>query len=217
MTLGERLREILAALPEDWSEARVVVHVSDVSQADRAALILGSLTPGRAGSTFRVTISRSGLGAPSADAVRRTLDRLEREGIDARLSLPGTPAFRVVTPEERTRSSIAAAWDEAVATLPPDWSDLYVEVEISSSADVERAALHLSPVNPMLHDGVPPALRFRVAHRFGYGAAPEMARRCLARLDEAGISGRVELLRVLSDTEPVLTQGPVWREGGRSV
>ena len=59
------------------------------------------------------------------------------------------------------------------------------------------------------------AFRFRVAHNFGYGASPEMAARCLARLDEAGIPGRVRILRALSDTHNVDTQGPVWRVGGQ--
>ena len=44
-----------------------------------------------------------------------------------------------------------------------------------------------------------------------------MMRRCLARLDEEGIPGVLGLLNVLCDTDPVGTQGPVWRVGGRSV
>jgi hypothetical protein len=44
-----------------------------------------------------------------------------------------------------------------------------------------------------------------------------MARRCLARLDEAEIRGTFQILRVLADTYPVATQGPVWYVGGRSV
>ena len=44
-----------------------------------------------------------------------------------------------------------------------------------------------------------------------------MARRALERLDDEGLSGRVRVLRVLSDTNPVSTQGPVWRVDGRSV
>jgi hypothetical protein len=44
-----------------------------------------------------------------------------------------------------------------------------------------------------------------------------MTRRCLARLDEAKIPGTVRILRALSDTKPVGTQGPVWYVGGRSV
>ena len=44
-----------------------------------------------------------------------------------------------------------------------------------------------------------------------------MVRRCLERCDAAGITGRVEVLRVLSDTRPVGTQGPVWQIEGRMV
>jgi hypothetical protein len=44
-----------------------------------------------------------------------------------------------------------------------------------------------------------------------------MARRALQRLDEAGMSGSVQVLRVLSDTSSTFSQGPVWRDGGRSV
>jgi hypothetical protein len=36
-----------------------------------------------------------------------------------------------------------------------------------------------------------------------------MARRCLARLDEERINGRLVILWVLSDTKAVATQGPV--------
>jgi hypothetical protein len=44
-----------------------------------------------------------------------------------------------------------------------------------------------------------------------------MARRCLERLDEESITGRLRLLRVLSDTHHAATQGPVWLVGRRSV
>ena len=44
-----------------------------------------------------------------------------------------------------------------------------------------------------------------------------MVRRCLERCDDDNIRGRVEVLRVLSDTHPVGTQGPVWQIAGRMV
>jgi hypothetical protein len=44
-----------------------------------------------------------------------------------------------------------------------------------------------------------------------------MVRRCFARLDEAGIDGTLTVLRVLSDTQPVGTQGPVWYVEGKAV
>jgi hypothetical protein len=44
-----------------------------------------------------------------------------------------------------------------------------------------------------------------------------VVRRCLARLDEERIPGEVRVLRAMSDTHPVATQGPVWRIGERAV
>jgi hypothetical protein len=74
----------------------------------------------------------------------------------------------------------------------------------------------MGPVNPARFGGTP-GFRFRVASRFGYGASIGMTRRCLERLDEVGISGELRILRVLSDTRPVATQGPVWYVGGKAV
>jgi hypothetical protein len=71
-------------------------------------------------------------------------------------------------------------------------------------------------VNPSRYGGAT-GLRFRCARFFGYGVSAEMAARCLQRCDEDGITGEVQILRALSDTDPVSTQGPVWLVGGRSV
>ena len=104
-----------------------------------------------------------------------------------------------------------------LATLPSDWSDVLGELELTSSDHIERAALLTAPMNPLQAGTGKPAFRFRVASHFGYGAAPELVRRLLERLDEAGIPGHVRILRALSDTHPVGTQGPVWHVGGRHV
>ena len=133
-------------------------------------------------------------------------------------------ALTLPHPEQRERAPrvdvprlrLADAWAEAVAALPPDWSDLYCELELASSDHLQRAALLLAPVNPAR---VPDrsAFRFRVAHTFGYGASPQMTLRCFERLDQEGIPGRLTILHILSDTHNVDTQGPVWRVGGKAV
>lgn len=216
MTLGDRLDAILEELPAGWTDARLVLTVPDAGQADRAALILGSLSPGRAGSSFHLRVAADGRGGPSPGATRRVLARLESEGVDARLAAPESDAVAVVTPaEEAPRHGLADAWDDLAAGLTEDWSDLHLEVELASSDELERAALLLGPANPLLREGPRPALRFRAAHRYGYGAAPQMVRRVLARLDEDGIAGHLRLLRVQSDVHPVHTQGLVWRDAGR--
>jgi hypothetical protein len=61
------------------------------------------------------------------------------------------------------------------------------------------------------------ALRFRVSGKQGYGVSPGMARRCFERMDADAITGRIEVLNVLSEVDYVATQGPVWRIVGRSV
>jgi hypothetical protein len=218
VTLGDRLDAILDELPTGWTEARLVLTVPDAGQADRAALMLGSLAPGRSGSSFHLRVVADGRGGPSPGATRRVLSRLDAEGVDARLGAPEAAAVAVAPPADQApRRRLADAWDELAAGLADDWSDLHLEVELASSDELERAALLLGPVNPLLRTGQRPALRFRAAHRYGYGAAPQMVRRVLARLDEDGIAGRLRLLRVQSDVHPVHTQGLVWREAGRSM
>ena len=63
-----------------------------------------------------------------------------------------------------------------------DWSDLYLELELDSSDYVARASLNMSPLNAR-RSPARTALRFRAARSFGYGASPEMVRRCLERCD----------------------------------
>ena len=213
MKLADQWRRILAELPQDWGEARLDVSVSRAEQLGRAAALLGPANPGRRGDGLRVSVHRDGAGV-GPDGVERLFRRIDAERIRATVALDET-----VERPERTvaaRDSAVETWDATLAALPPDWSDLLCELELTSTDHVDRGALLLAPVNPYRGDRRA-ALRFRVARSFGYGASPEMTRRCLARLDEAGIPGRVTVLRALSDTDNVATQGPVWRVGGRAV
>jgi hypothetical protein len=214
MSLVEQWQEIETALPDDWADARLTLTVEDESRRSRALALLGPLVPARHDRQIRFFVARRGAG-PGPDAARRLLRLLDREDIEGTLELVSS-ARLAPTPEPSPRRSLAEAWDEAVAALPEDWSDLYCEVELTSSDHLERAALLLAPVNPARYGGTP-GFRFRAARKFGYGAAAQMARRCLVRLDEARIPGELRLLRVLSDTNPAGTQGPVWYVGGKVV
>jgi hypothetical protein len=211
VSLAQQWRRIQAELPADWADAHLAVRLVDEQQAARAAALLGPLAPGRVGREFRFHAARRGAG-PSPDTVGRILDRLDEADIRGELELLATRA--AVADEVRPPRALAEAWDAALAELPPDWSDLYVELELTSSDHLEPAALALAPVNPTRY-GETSGFRFRCARRFGYGASPGMVRRCLARLDERGIPGELRILRVLSDTKPVATQGPVWYTGGK--
>jgi hypothetical protein len=211
VTLAEQWREIEAGLPPDWTTAQVTLTVSEDERSDQAALLLTPLTPGRAGNSFRLQIQR---GMPA----RRVLGRLDAAGFRGRLDLVGAEEQREAAVQARPDRArpIAEQWDKLVGALPPDWSDVYAEIELDSSDFLQRGALLLAPVNPARYGG-PTTLRFRVARLSGYGTAEPMARRCLERLDQEQITGRVRILRVLSATSHVATQGPVWRVGGRAV
>ena len=213
MALLEQWREIQAQLPERWATARLSLVIEDEADCDRAAFLLGPVNPGRRGKQIRFRTGRGGQG-PSANLVGRLLARLDGERVDGRLELLGADELPEQAPI--VRPSLAGTWDAEVARLPPDWSDLYCEIRLTSTDYLERAALLMAPLNPARYGGET-GFRFRVARSFGYGASPEMTRRCLERLDEEGIRGSFRLLRVLADTYPNATQGPVWYVGGRSV
>jgi hypothetical protein len=213
MALVDQWRAIVSGLPERWGDAVLRLSVEHEGDCDRAAALLGPANPGRHGKTITFYSARRGAGT-APDLVRRLLARIDAERIPADLEL--VSVREAASEEARTRPGFAEQWDAALAALPDDWSDLYAELELFSSDYLERAALLTAPLNPARYGGRP-GFRFRVARRFGYGASGEMTRRCLERLDGDGIRGTVRILRALSDTKPVYTQGPVWYVGGRAV
>jgi hypothetical protein len=213
MRVVDQFRELESQLPADWADARLVLVVDDAARSERAAALLAPLGPGKVGNRIQLTVSRQG---GSLERLRRLLARVDRDRIRGQLELV-TYSAEVAEPTREERVSwppLEEAWLSAVAALPEDWSDLYAEVELASSDFLDLGALRLAPLNPSRPDrGL--AMRFRVARSFGYGASSEMTRRCLARLDEEGITGRLLILWALSDSKAVATQGPVWyRESG---
>lgn len=211
MNLVEQWRRLGSELPPDWSQARLALKIPRDDERSRAAALLGPAGPGRAGDELRISIGRSGGIGP--ENFEKLLGKLDDEAIGGTLTLVESVDR---APEDAPEGKLAAAWAAALGTLPPDWSDLYCELEVTSSDHLDGGALLIAPLNPVRMPGRN-ALRFRVAHSFGYGAAPQMVARCLERLDTAGIPGRLTILHALSDTHNVDTQGPVWRVGGKAV
>jgi hypothetical protein len=213
MGLGEQWQAIEKGLDPRWTNARLVLTIDDESKRKRAAALLAPASPGLRGKSISFHAARGGAGV-GPEAVRRMLRRLDEEGIVGTLELVATDEAQ---PEPvRASASLTADWDAALAVLPADWSDLLCEIELTSSDHIERAALLMAPLNP-IQGPRRPGFQFRCAHTFGYGAAPGMVRRCLARADDEQIPGKVRVVRALSDTQPVATQGPVWYIGGKAV
>jgi len=216
--LVDRWHEIERGLPERWTDARLRLEVGDPRARSRAAAVLAPAGAGRSDGAVVFAVTRGRGEGALPEAIRRLLHRLDAEGIGGELELADVVEGPAPPPEgDRPRNGtrpLVEAWTAALAELPADWSDLLAEVELRSTDDLERGALLMAPLNP-LRDGARPALRFRAAQRYGYGAWPGMVRRCLERCDRERMVGTARILWALSDTDPVGTQGPVWYVGGR--
>lgn len=212
MAYARTWSQLEALLPAGWSEARISLRVEDADRLTRAAAIVGPLNPGRSGDALVFRMHAAG-GTHGTEAVKRMLARLDDERIPTVLTVLDTAAAPAPAPSRV--ASYSLAWDAALATLPADWSDLYGEVTVDSSDLLDRAALLLGPINPYRNPEAS-AFRFRSARVHGYGASTGMVRRVLERLDNDGITGSVRILRALSETRPVATQGPQWVEGGKN-
>lgn len=215
MSLVGQWEDLEAELASGWGEARLQLTLEEPTALERASTLLAPAQPFQSEPdvlSFRV--ARDGKGQ-SSGAVRRLLRRLDAERLHGTLIVVASSEVQVVA-VVAPAATLPESWAAALATVPGDWSDLLGEVELSSSDYLERAALLLCPINPR-RVGTTLALQFRSASKHGYGASAGMVGRCLERCENDGIRGTVRVLRVLSDTHPVATQGPVWQIDGRTV
>jgi hypothetical protein len=209
MALVDEWKAIETELGERWADVRLKLGLAKPETASRAIALLGPLAPSRSGDEIALHVERS------RGQLVRALARLDSEKIKGTLELVAS-SDAVAAPDVAVTQTLAERWDAQLATLPPDWSDLFVEVELGSSDYVAPASLRMTPLNARRRASGRPALQFRVARTFGYGAPPAMTRRCLERCDADGILGELRVLQVFSGTLPVHTQGPVWHVGGRT-
>jgi hypothetical protein len=209
--LVEQWNGIVSGLDPSWSDVRLSLRIDGEKARERAAALLAPAGPGSSGVMVRFYVTRSGSGI-GPEAARRLLGRIDAERIRGQLTLMGTSEAEEAP--EVVRSTLAAEWKAALEVLPSDWSYLVAELDLDSSADVDRAAVLCAPLNPMQLTGRP-GFGFRCANGRGYGASAGMVGRCLTRLDEVEITGHVRVTRVLSDVEPVGTQGATFLVGRR--
>ena len=211
MRLVEQWKRVESGLDPRWRDVRLSLRIGTDKERKRAAALLGPAGPGIAGSAIRFYVTRGGHGI-GPEAARRLLSRIDAERIQGTLTV--VSASEAEAPPEIARTTLSAEWEAALEVLPSDWSDLVAELELDSSADVDRGAVLCAPLNPIQSTGKP-GFRFRCASERGYGASAGMVARCLARLDEAGIGGHVRITRALSDVHPVGTQGATFAVGRR--
>ena len=212
MKLADQWRAVLRRLPSDWEDVRLSIVPEQPSELQRVAAVLGSANAGLSGDRLVIHARRAGAASPAA--LERLFARLDEDRVWCTLERGDVvEAPPVLDAAEEHAHSVAESWDAALAALPDDWTELLCRLDVAGSDLLPRAALLCAPINPT-RDRERVAFLFR-AGRVGYGASAVMARRCFERLDEEGIRGSVSVLRVLSDSEPVASQGSSWIVGGR--
>jgi hypothetical protein len=211
--LADQWAAVQSDLPDDWDHVRVTVTTEQHSELARAAQVLAPMNPGHVGETLVLDVRRAG-GPAGPEAARRLFARLDDDRVWCTLAA-GTASVAAPTPPD-ARVPLVEQWDAVLDTLPRDWSDLLCALTIGSTELLPLVSLRCAPLNPT-RDPDQIGFVFRAARVAGYGASPEMVRRCLERLDAEGIEGTIGLRRLLADTGHVATQGPVWVVDGRMV
>jgi predicted alpha/beta hydrolase family esterase len=95
--------------------------------------------------------------------------------------------------------SLATQFNQILGTLPPDWTDLEVDLRIDDESQYVDTAVWLSQVNAQVYQHPREQgwqWRLLVAHSFGHAAAPESVRGVLAKLDGEGVAGELGVAEV---------------------
>jgi hypothetical protein len=92
--------------------------------------------------------------------------------------------------------SLAADFQQVLDSLPPDWTDLEVDLRIDDESQYVDSAVALSQVNAQPYSKADWHWRLLVAHSFGHAAAPESVKGVLAKLDREGVGGELRVREV---------------------
>ncbi len=87
--------------------------------------------------------------------------------------------------------ALADDFDAVLATLPPDWTHLELDLRIFDEERYIEAASIVVQVNAIPYSRHDWHWRVRCAKEFGHAAAPQTVHGTLAVLDELGIEGEI--------------------------
>lgn len=92
--------------------------------------------------------------------------------------------------------SLAEDFQQVLDSLPPDWTDLEVDLRIDDESRYVDTAVALSQVNARPYSEADWHWRLLVAQSFGHAAAAESVKGVLEKLDADGISGELQVREV---------------------
>jgi hypothetical protein len=92
--------------------------------------------------------------------------------------------------------SLAEDFQQVLDSLPPDWTDLELDLRIGDESRYVDAAVALSQVNAQPYSQADWDWRLIVANSFGHAAAAETVKGVLAKLDADGVAGEMAVREV---------------------
>jgi hypothetical protein len=87
---------------------------------------------------------------------------------------------------------LADDFQQALDSLPPDWTDLELDLRIDDESRYVDTAVALSQANAQRHPEAEWDWRLPVAHSFGHAAAAETVKGVLEKLDREGVGGEIQ-------------------------
>jgi hypothetical protein len=92
--------------------------------------------------------------------------------------------------------SLAADFQQVLDSMPPDWTDLELDLRIEDESRYVDTAVAVSQINAQPYSRSDWHWRLLVAKDFGHAAAAETVKGVLAKLDAEGVSGEMQLREV---------------------
>jgi hypothetical protein len=95
--------------------------------------------------------------------------------------------------------SLASTFGQILDSLPPDWTDLEVDMRIEDASQYVDTAVALSQVNAQVYQHPLDEQwhwRLLVAQSFGHAAAAETVMGILEKLDTEGVAGELRVAEV---------------------
>jgi hypothetical protein len=91
---------------------------------------------------------------------------------------------------------LAGDFTQVLDALPPDWTDLELDLRIDDESRYVDTAVALSQINAQPYSGADWDWRLLVAHSFGHAAAAESVGGVLEKLDADGVAGELQVREV---------------------
>jgi hypothetical protein len=92
--------------------------------------------------------------------------------------------------------SLAADFQQVLDSLPPDWTDLELDLRIDDESQYVDTAVAVSQVNAQPYSEADWHWRLLIAHSFGHAAAAESVMGVLQKLDADGVAGEMQVREV---------------------